>query len=56
VVNIALLSLSIALIAGMFGFGGLAGTSDGFAKILCALFLVVFLGSLLVGRRARQKA
>jgi uncharacterized membrane protein YtjA (UPF0391 family) len=43
--------LIIALIAGVLGFTGIAGTAVGIAKILFAVFLVLFLISLIVGRR-----
>jgi uncharacterized membrane protein YtjA (UPF0391 family) len=42
--------LVIALIAALFGFTGIAGTAAGMAKILFAIFLVLFLVSLIVGR------
>jgi uncharacterized membrane protein YtjA (UPF0391 family) len=38
--------LIIALIAGLLGFGGIAGTTVGIAKIVCIVFLVLFLISL----------
>jgi len=37
----------IALVAALFGFGGIAGTSMGIAKILFFVFLVLFVISLL---------
>lgn len=43
--------LVIALIAGLFGFGVIASTAAGIAKILFVLFLVLFLASLVMGRR-----
>jgi uncharacterized membrane protein YtjA (UPF0391 family) len=48
----ALIFLVIALIAAVFGFGGIAAASAGIAKILFFLFLILFIVSLLVGRRA----
>ena len=48
-----LIFLIIALIAGVFGFTGLAGTAMGIARILFFIFLILFLVSLvlrLVGR------
>jgi uncharacterized membrane protein YtjA (UPF0391 family) len=42
--------LIIALIAAVLGFTGIAGTAVGIAKILFAVFLVLFLVSLLIGR------
>ena len=41
----------IALIAGVLGFGGIAGSMVGIAKILFFVFLVVFVVSLVLGRR-----
>lgn len=43
----------IALIAAILGFGGLAGTMVGIAKILFVVFLVLFVGSLIVGKRPK---
>jgi len=48
--SIALLVL--ALIAGVLGFGALEGTLMQFAKILFFLFLILFVVSLVLGRRA----
>ncbi len=42
----------IALIAAVFGFGGIAASAVGIAKILFLVFLVLAVVSLLVGRRA----
>jgi uncharacterized membrane protein YtjA (UPF0391 family) len=44
--------LVIAIIAAIFGFGGIAATSAGIAKILFYVFLAIFVISLLVGRRS----
>jgi uncharacterized membrane protein YtjA (UPF0391 family) len=44
--------LVIALIAAVFGFTGIAVASAGIAKLLFILFLILFLGSLIFGRRA----
>jgi uncharacterized membrane protein YtjA (UPF0391 family) len=46
----AITFLVIALIAAALGFGGLAGTAAGFAKILFFVFLVMFVVSLIMGR------
>ena len=46
------LFLVIALIAGLFGFGVIASTAAGLAKFLFLLFLVMFVGSIIVGRRS----
>ena len=40
--------LILAIIAGFFGFGGVAVASAGFAKILFYIFIVLFLGSLIM--------
>lgn len=41
-----LVFLVIALIAGALGFGGIASTSAGIAKILFTIFLILFVVSL----------
>jgi uncharacterized membrane protein YtjA (UPF0391 family) len=48
----AVVFLVIALIAGLFGFGIIASTAAGIAKILFVVFLVLFLVSFIMGRRA----
>ena len=45
----ALTFLVIALIAGLFGFGLVAGTSYTIAKVLFFVFLVLFIISLFTG-------
>ena len=45
----ALTFLIVALIAGMFGFGLIAGTSYTIAKVLFFVFLVLFIISLFTG-------
>ena len=45
----ALIFLVVALIAAVFGFGGVAADSAWIAKILFFLFLVLFVISLLTG-------
>ncbi len=47
----ALVFLVIAILAGLMGFGVVAGTAAGIAKILFFLFLILFVVSLLMGRR-----
>jgi len=47
----ALTFLVIALIAGVLGFGVVAGTAASIAKILFFVFLVLFVIGLLMGRR-----
>ncbi len=44
-----LVFLVIALVAGLFGFGGIAVASAGIAKILFGIFIVLFLVSLVFG-------
>jgi len=44
--------LVIALIAALFGFGVIASTAAGIAKILFIVFLVLFVGSFIMGRPA----
>ncbi len=43
--------LVIAILAAAFGFGGIAGTAVGIAKVLFFVFLVLFILSLVFGRR-----
>ena len=45
----ALVFLVVALIAGALGFTGVAGAAMGVAKILFFLFLVLFIGALILG-------
>lgn len=45
----ALMFLVIALVAGIFGFGGIASTASGMAQILFVIALVLFVVSLLTG-------
>ena len=42
----------LALLAGVLGFGGMAGGFESIARILLFVFLVLFVVSLLFGRRA----
>jgi uncharacterized membrane protein YtjA (UPF0391 family) len=44
-----LVFLVVALIAGLFGFGGIASASAGIAKILFGVFILLFLVSLVFG-------
>lgn len=44
----ALTFLVIALIAAVFGFGGIASASAGIAQILFFIFLVLFVGALIL--------
>jgi uncharacterized membrane protein YtjA (UPF0391 family) len=47
----AIVFLLIAIVAGILGFGVIAGTAALFARILFLIFLVLFIFSLLRGRR-----
>jgi len=47
----ALTFLVMALIAGVLGFGVIAGTAAGIAKVLFFVFLVLFVIGLFMGRR-----
>ena len=50
----ALIFLVVAIVAAVFGFGGIAATATGIARILFWVFLVLFLISLVVGRGGRS--
>jgi uncharacterized membrane protein YtjA (UPF0391 family) len=45
----SLVFLVIALLAGLFGFGGIASAFVGIAQILFAVFIVLFLAMLVLG-------
>ena len=45
----ALIFFVVALLAALFGFGGIAGAATGIAKILFVAFLIVAAISLIVG-------
>jgi len=51
--NWALTFFIFAVIAGVLGFGGIAGEMVGIAKILFVVFLVLFAVSFLTGRRLK---
>lgn len=52
----AIMFFVLAVVAALFGFGGLAGTFSSIAQFLAILFAVLFIGSLIysavTGRRA----
>ena len=48
----SLIFLVLAIIAAIFGFGGIAGTAIGIAKVLFFVFLIVWLIGLILGRRS----
>jgi uncharacterized membrane protein YtjA (UPF0391 family) len=50
----AIVFLVIALVAALFGFGGLAGTAVGAAKILFWVALVIFVVALIAGMMRRS--
>ena len=50
----ALVFLIVALLAGLFGFTDIMGTSYLIAKVLFFVFLVLFVLSLLMGRRSTR--
>jgi uncharacterized membrane protein YtjA (UPF0391 family) len=47
--RLALLFLVIAILASLFGFTGIAGTSSGLAQVFFFVFLVLFAVSLIAG-------
>ena len=47
----AILFLIVAIIAGVFGFGGIAAAATDIARLLFVVFLVLFVIALFVGRR-----
>src|SRR5688500_13954732 len=49
----ALVFFIVAIVAALFGFGGIAAGAEGIAKILFVVFLVLFLISLFTGWRGR---
>ena len=48
--NWAVTFLLVAIVAGVFGFGGIAGTATGIAQTLFFLFIVLFIVSLVIPR------
>ena len=51
----SLVFLVIALLAGLFGFGLIAGTSYAIAKVLFFIFLIIFVISLIMGLARRKR-
>lgn len=47
----AVIFFVVAIIAAIFGFGGIAGTASGIAQILFVGFLILAVLSLIFGRR-----
>ena len=52
----AILFLVVAIVAALFGFGGVAGFSVEAAKILFFVFIVLFVVSLILGGRRTTDA
>ncbi|HUC10404.1 MAG TPA: DUF1328 family protein [Stellaceae bacterium] len=50
----ALVFFIVAIIAAVFGFGGIAVAAAGIAKILFFVFLIIFLVALITGLVARR--
>jgi uncharacterized membrane protein YtjA (UPF0391 family) len=48
----AILFLIVAIIAGVFGFGGIAAAATDIARLLFVVFLVLFVIALFLGRRS----
>lgn len=51
----ALVFFIVALIAALFGFGGIAAAATGIAQILFYIFIILFLVSLLIGLLGGRK-
>jgi uncharacterized membrane protein YtjA (UPF0391 family) len=51
----AIIFLVIALVAALFGFGGISSTAAGIAKILFFIFLAIFVISLIAGLVRRPR-
>ena len=50
----AVIFLLVAILAGVLGFGVIAGTAATIAKVLFVIFLVLFVVSLIRGRSTRS--
>jgi len=46
--------LLIAVVAGVLGFGGIAGASTGIAQILFFVFIIGFIITLLLGKKPKM--
>jgi uncharacterized membrane protein YtjA (UPF0391 family) len=51
----AMVFLVLAIVAAVFGFGGIAAAATTIAKVLFLVFLVVFLASLITGLTRRRR-
>ncbi len=54
--NWSLTFLVVAIIAAVFGFGGIAAEATGIARILFFLFIILFVISFLTGRKTLPPA
>jgi len=52
----ALVFLIVALVAAVFGFGGISVAAAGIARVLFFLFIVLFIVSLIAGGFGRRSA
>ena len=50
--RLALFFLVVSIIAAVFGFGGIAATAAGIAKVLFFIFLIIFVICLVMGLAA----
>jgi uncharacterized membrane protein YtjA (UPF0391 family) len=50
----ALMFLVVALVAAIFGFGGIASTATGIAQVLFVIAIIMFVVSLFAGFRRRN--
>lgn len=50
----AIVFFILALVAALFGFGGIASSAAGIAQVLLVLFVIGFIVSLLLGWRGRS--
>lgn len=48
----AILFFIVAIIAAVFGFGGIAGDAAWIGKVLLVIFLILAVASMLLGRRS----
>jgi uncharacterized membrane protein YtjA (UPF0391 family) len=48
----AVIFLIVAIVAAVFGFGGISAEAESIAKILFFIFLILFVVSFILGRRA----
>jgi len=53
--RLALAFLVVAIVAAMFGFGTIAGTSVAIAKLLFFIFIIGFLITLILGMSTRRR-